>query len=191
MRNRAIHKIGAVLIAAAAALVAVQPSRADIAELLHNVNLVGYSRRTMPPEFAGHTADGRELSSASLRGKVAILNFWATWCIECRGEMPAFEQLHRQLLPKGLVVLGINAREGAASVRNYANEIGLRFPLLLDLSGNINSAYGVIGLPTTFVIARDGRAVALAIGPREWSGRPARALIDALLAEPAAWQQTR
>ncbi|HXV83849.1 MAG TPA: TlpA family protein disulfide reductase, partial [Candidatus Binatia bacterium] len=68
---------------------------------------------------------------------------------------------------------------------------GLTFPLILDPSGKINSAYGVIGLPTTFLISRDGWAVALAIGPREWNGKPARALIQALLAERRAVKGSR
>ena len=105
--------------------------------------------------------------------------------------MPALERLHREFSDQGLAVMGINAREGTATIREYAKELGLTFPVILDPSGRINSAYGVIGLPTTFLIARDGRAVALAIGPKEWSGKPARALIQALLAEPAALKGTR
>ena len=87
--------------------------------------------------------------------------------------------------------MGINAREGASTIRAYSKELNLTFPLIQDPSGKINSAYGVVGLPTTFLIGRDGRAVALAIGPREWNGKAARALIEALLAEPPAMKGTR
>ena len=97
-----------------------------------------------------------------------------------------FERLHREFSAQGLAVVGINARERTSTIREYAKELGLTFPLIQDPTGKINSAYGVIGLPTTFLIARDGRAVALAIGPREWNGKAARALIQALLAEPQA-----
>jgi peroxiredoxin len=95
-----------------------------------------------------------------------------------------FEQLHREFSAQGLAVVGINAREGTSIIREYAKEVGLTFPLILDSSGKINSTYGVIGLPTTFLIGRNGRAVALAIGPREWDGKAARTLIHALLDEP-------
>ena len=98
--------------------------------------------------------------------------------------MPGFERLHREFSARGLAVIGINARETSAIIREYAKELGLTFPLLLDDSGKINSSYGVIGLPTTFLIDRDGRAVALAVGPREWNGNPSRELIRALLAAP-------
>lgn len=165
--------------------------QAELMELLQKLNLTVYSRSTIPPEFNGPMVDGREMSLASLQGKVIVLNFWATWCLECRSEMPAFELLHREFSTQGLAVMGINAREGTATIREYAKELGLTFPLILDPSGKINSTYGVIGLPTTFLIARNGRAVALAVGPREWTSTPARGIIQALLAEPAALKGTR
>ncbi len=159
-------------------------SLAALADLLQSLNLKVYSRSIVPPEFSGRTSDGREISLASLQHKVVLLNFWATWCVECRTEMPAFERLHREFSAAGVAVIGINAREGTTAIRQYAKELGITFSLILDPTGQINSAYGVVGLPTTFLIGRDGRAIALAIGPREWSGKPARAVIQALLAEP-------
>jgi peroxiredoxin len=162
-----------------------------VTELLKPLNLSGYSSSMRPPDFRGQTSDGKMLSLTGLRGKLVVVNFWASWCQECRSEMPAFEGLHREFSVQGLAIVGINAREGTSTIREYAKELGLTFPLILDPSGKINSAYGVIGLPTTFLIGRDGRPVALAIGPREWSGKPARALIQTLLAEPAALKRTR
>ncbi|HWO40326.1 MAG TPA: TlpA disulfide reductase family protein [Candidatus Eisenbacteria bacterium] len=155
------------------------------------LNLSTYPRVTMPPEFSARTLDGGTISLASQQGKVVLLNFWATWCAECRPEMPMFEQLHRQFAAQGLSVIGINAREGAAAIRVYSKELRLTFPLVLDPKGQINALYGVIGLPTTFVIDRDGRAVARAIGPREWSSVPARKLIQELLDEPAGLKDPR
>jgi peroxiredoxin len=160
-------------------------------ELLKALNVSTYPSLMHPPEFSGFTADGQRVSLASLSGRVVILNFWATWCLECRPEMPAFERLHREFSIQGLAVVGVNAREGTATIREYAKELGLTFPLISDPTGKINSAYGVIGLPTTFLIGRNGRAVALAVGPREWDGKPARTLIQAFLAEPAALKGVR
>ena len=165
--------------------------RPALAELLKALNVSGYPSVMQPPEFSGFTADSQRVSLAGLSGRVVLLNFWATWCLECRPEMPAFERLHREFSAQGLAVVGINAREGTSTIREYAKELGLTFPLIPDPTGKINSAYGVIGLPTTFLIGRNGRAVALAIGPREWSGKPARALIQALLAEPATLKATQ
>lgn len=153
--------------------------------LLEALNLNPYTRVTKPPEFSGRTLQGSRLSLGGFGGKVLILNFWASWCAECRPEMPVLEQLHREFAPRGLAIVGINAREGAGTVRRYAQDLGLTFPLVLDPGGRINALYGVMGLPTTFVVGRDARAVALAVGPREWASAPALAMIQALLAEPA------
>jgi len=189
--DRAGRLIMGVVVATVATFTVQEASWAQVADLLHELNLTTYSRPTMPPDFNGRTADGSDLSLASLKGKVVLLNFWATWCLECRPEMPAFERLHREFSAQGLAVVGINAREETSTIREYAKELGLTFPLISDPTGKINSAYGVIGLPTTFLIGRSGRAVALAVGPREWSAKPARALIQALLAEPAGLKGTR
>lgn len=161
-----------------------------LAPLLEGLDLRGYARGTTPPPFSGGTLDGR-LSMNDVRGQVILLNFWASWCAECRAEMPVLERLHRGLGPRGLAVVGINAREDAVTIRRYAGELRLTFPLLLDPGGTVNSQYGVVGLPTTFLVGRDGRAVAFAVGTRAWGGAPARALIEALLAEPAPRPEAR
>ena len=163
-------------------------ARADepaLASLLKTLDLRGYTSRTMPPQFSGSTLDARQLSMTEHRGTVIILDFWASWCLECRSEMPVLERLQREFSSRGLAIIGVNTRESKEAVRRYAKELGLRFPLVLDRDGKINALYGVIGLPTTFVVGRDGRAIALAIGPRQWESAPARALIETLLADPA------
>ena len=157
-----------------------------VTEAMKALSLSGYSSGMRPPDFSGSTADAQTLSLAALRGKVLLLNFWASWCQECRPEMPVFERLHREFMTHGLSVVGVNAREGTAAIHGYAKELGLTFPLVVDPRGEINRAYGVIGLPTTFFVGRDGRAVARAVGPRDWASAPARAIIKALLVEPAA-----
>jgi thiol-disulfide isomerase/thioredoxin len=161
------------------------PAESAVAPLLKSLDLVGYASRAVPPHFSGGTIDARRVSTMDLRGKVVLVNFWATWCAECRPEMPMLEELHRDFAPQGLVVIGVNAREPRDAVRRYADGLGLTFLLVLDPDGKINAQYGVVGIPTTFLVGRDGRAVALAIGPRAWASPPARALIQALLAEPA------
>ena len=170
---------------------ALAAERPVLLELLKALNLSGYPSLMRPPEFSGFTAGGHSVSLAGLSGRVVLLNFWATWCLECRPEMPALERLHREFSARGLAVVGINAREGTATIREYAKELGLTFSLIPDPKGSINAAYGVIGLPTTFLIGRDGRPVALAVGPREWSGKTARAIIETLLSEPSAAKGTR
>ncbi len=155
----------------------------DLALLLKSLNFMTYRAGTRPPDFNSRTAAGQSVSLAALRGKVVVVNFWASWCLECRGEMPAFERLHHDFAARGLAVVAVNAREATTEVGRYAKELRLSFPLVLDSDGDINRAYGVVGLPTTFVIARDGRAVGLAVGPRDWGGAASKNLIATLLAE--------
>jgi cytochrome c biogenesis protein CcmG, thiol:disulfide interchange protein DsbE len=165
-----------------------QASAAEPAEaaLVKRLELVGYRPGVKPPRFSGPTLDARELSLTDLGGKVILVNFWASWCAECRPEMPILETLHRELASRGLVVVGINAREDRHTVARYAAELQLTFPLILDPGGRTNALYGVVGLPTTFVVGRDGRAVAFGVGPRDWGGTTARRLLDLLLAEPTS-----
>ena len=159
--------------------------------LLDALDLRGYPRATLAPEFSGQALDGRQLALAGLRGKVVIVNFWASWCVECRREMPALERLHRDLASRGLAVVGINAREARETVSRYGTDLELSFPLVLDPTGTIGTVYGVIALPTTFVLGRDGRAVALGVGPREWASAPARSIIQLLLDESSTSRPDR
>jgi peroxiredoxin len=188
---RLTYGVAGVIVALMTAFNVLAAGQPAVAELLKRLSLSGYPSSTRPPEFSGLTADGKIVSLANLLGRVVVLNFWATWCPECRPEMPAFEQLHREFAAQGLSVVGMNAREGTEAIREYAKELALTFPLVLDSKGEINAAYGVIALPTTFLIDSNGQVVALAVGPREWASAPARALIQALLAERAALKGKR
>jgi len=189
-RRGCARAIGRTLLAMATLVVAAGPARAGSAEspavvsLVKLLHLVTYAPGTAPPAFTARTLDTGSLSSETLRGNVVILNFWASWCRECRPEMPALERLHREFGARGLRVVGVNARENGDVVGRYARDLQLTFPLVLDPGGHVNGLYGVVGLPTTFLVARHGRAVAFGVGPRDWAGPYGRALVEALLAEP-------
>lgn len=154
-----------------------------VARDLKSLKLVEYRPGTAPPRFDGETLDGRRFSLGALRGKVVVVNFWASWCAECRPEMPVLERLHREFAAQGLAIVGVNAQEAKPEVARYAQDLGLTFPIVLDPDRAIGADYGVFALPATFVIARDGRAVAFGTGAREWESASARSLIRALLAE--------
>jgi peroxiredoxin len=157
----------------------------DVARLLSALELGGYAGHERPPDFAGRTPLGQAVSLGDLRGRVVVLTFWASWCPPCRPDLAALEEVHRRLGDERLAIVGVNVRERPTVVRDYADALGLTFPVLVDRRGEIQAAYGVVGLPTTFIVARDGRAVARAIGPRDWAGTRFRELIRTLLQE--AW----
>jgi thiol-disulfide isomerase/thioredoxin len=156
----------------------------DQAELMRALDLADYPRGERAPQFTGRTVAGRSLSLA-LRGRVVLITFWTTWCQSCRDELRVLEQLHRDLETEGFIVVAVNVRESSTAVSKYVESHDPGYPLVLDPPGAIQSAYGVVGLPTSFLIARDGRAVARAVGPRDWNSGAARALIRSLLAEPS------
>ena len=137
------------------------------------------------PDFRARTIDGTNQvrSLADYRGKVLVLNVWATWCGPCIVDMPSFERLHRQITDSSLRVVAVSIDDvvGADSVRSYAKNLGLSFDVLLDSLHTIDRDYQVTGYPETFVIARDGTIRKKWIGPDDWSSRGNRALIAQLL----------
>jgi peroxiredoxin len=98
-------------------------------------------------------------SVAAHRGSIVLMNFWATWCPPCKEEMPALERLYRKERLRGLVVLGIDQGESAATAGKFAREHGVTFPVLVDSDQQYASSYVSIGLPTTVIVGRDGHVM--------------------------------
>jgi peroxiredoxin len=133
------------------------------------------------PEFDLATADGKRVSLTALRGHVVLLNFWATWCPPCREEMPSMERLYQEFKTQGLAVLAVDIQESPKQVARFMRDFRLTFPALLDTDAAVAGRYGARGLPSTYLIDRNGRVVGQAVGPRDWSGPAAKALIRLLL----------
>lgn len=133
------------------------------------------------PEFTLPSSDGRTVSLKAYRGKVVFINFWATWCVPCRLEMPAMERLHKAYRKKGLVVLGVNLMEGRKEVRAFMDELGLSFPALLDGDGSVGFSYGIRPIPATYLVDQDGKVLWRVQGVREWDSPAAREYFDELL----------
>jgi len=116
------------------------------------------------------------------RGKLVLLNFWASFCTPCRREMPALESLWLRYRDQGLVVLALSAdRDNLQRVTEFINEGSYSFPVLLDTEGEVRKTYEVRALPTSYLIGRDGRFVGRIIGEREWDSAQGRKMIELLL----------
>jgi peroxiredoxin len=122
-------------------------------------------RKRAHPEFTLKDLSGKGWRFSDLRGKVVLLNFWATWCPPCRKEMPDLETLYERFGSKGFVVLGISDEE-AATVEPFIRERKVSFPVLLDPGRKVNDAFVVEGIPKSFVYDRDGKLVAQSIDMR-------------------------
>lgn len=133
------------------------------------------------PDFSLETIDGETITLSALRGKVLVLNFWASWCPPCRAEMPTLQAVSEQYGSE-MIVLGINAspQDQLANAYQLITEMKLTFPILLDSEGKALSAYRVFSLPTTFFIDQEGIIREVVIGgPLSEAGLHAR--LDALL----------
>ena len=137
------------------------------------------------PDFTARRVDGsqRVVSMADYRGKVVVLNIWATWCKPCITEMPTFEALRRQVPDTNLRIVAVSIDDyvGGDSVRAFAKGLSLTFDVLLDSLHRIDRDYLTTGYPETFVIARDGTIRKKWIGPDNWASDANVALIRELL----------
>jgi len=137
----------------------------------------------LAPDFTLEDLSGKRVSLKNLRGKVVFLNFWATWCVPCRQEMPTMEKLHREFKGQGLEVVAINFREPKKDVQKFFDELGLSFTALLDRDGKVFEEYGAWSLPLSYFINRRGEFVGKTIGYRDWHRGEARAFFRELLDE--------
>jgi len=140
--------------------------------------------RPQAPDFTLERLDEEgELTLSSLRGKAVLLNVWASWCIPCREEAPYLEEVWRGNRDRGMVVVGLDAKDFRADARRFAKRFDLTFPLVYDGPGDSLSEYGVTGFPETFVIDREGKVVqafAGAVNAKEDRARLRAALEQAL-----------
>lgn len=120
----------------------------------------------LAPDFTLQTIDGRAVTLQDYtadEGKPVVLNFWATWCPPCRVEMPYFESVN-SLYDGKIAILGLNQAESADTITDYAREHGLTYPLLVDGDMKVNNLYGVLNLPTTIFIDKNGIVREVIIG---------------------------
>ncbi|MGE0544278.1 MAG: redoxin domain-containing protein [Dehalococcoidia bacterium] len=134
------------------------------------------------PSLQLTTLNDEEVSLSDYLGRIVILNFWATWCEPCREEMPLFEQAQQHYGADVLVILAVNVREGAGTVRPFVERFALTYPILLDERGSVARRYRVRSFPTTYIIGRDGTVQGRRVGA--YTHRILFGRIDQLLDAP-------
>lgn len=136
------------------------------------------------PDFSLTTLDGKGVKLSDLKGKVVVLDFWATWCPPCRKSLPHLQKVSadKALADKGLVVWAVNAREAKEKVQKYMDDNKLTFTVPMD-PGKTMGEYKVQGIPTTVIVGRDGNIKNVFVGFGDGSEKPIDDAVDAALAQ--------
>jgi peroxiredoxin len=160
------------------------PARAALPEppLTHVMAAVNPPRPA--PDFGLPDTDGKLHTLSDYRGKVVLLNFWATWCPPCRHEMPSMQTLFQELKDKPFQVLACDQQEDGDTVFSFTGLLNPEptFPILMDSKSSVSKKYGVPGLPTSFLIDKKGNIAYRAVGGRDFGHPAMRALIESLMA---------
>lgn len=151
---------------------------------------LGCSKREAPavegnpaPDFTLNDLSGQPAQLSSLKGKVVLLNFWATWCPPCREEIPSMVKLNQAMQGKPFQMLAVSIDEGGKdAVEKFYKQAGVSLPTLLDTDGKVSRLYGTTGVPETFVIDSKGVILKKIIGPLDWSSKEVLTALEEIMA---------
>ena len=138
---------------------------------------------TPAPELKARDMKGATKTLVDYRGKVVLLNFWASWCPPCLHEMPSMERLRLKMAGRPIEIVALASAESAGDVKGFLSKVQLGFPILLDPDGSNTKRWKVFALPTTFLLDSRGRIRHVLTGPTEWDEGEALRIIESMLAE--------
>lgn len=154
-----------------------------VSQAVAGAELKPYRGAPLPP-FALEDTDGKTHRLSDYRGKVILVNFWATWCPPCVKEMPAMQRLRTKLGEKAFRILALNVADDEESVRDFVHKAKLNFSILMDREGAVGRDWRVYALPASFVLNAKGDITHRLYGALEWDSPEVVALIESLLPEP-------
>ena len=147
-------------------------------------DLIHFPKPRFIPDLTLSDLDGNKVRLSELKGKIVVLNFWATWCPPCIKEMPSLDQLHRFLRKQKFEVIAVSVdTEGTKLVRKFVNRGKFTFRVLIDSEKKTEGPFGLRGLPISYVIDHRGLMIAGAIGAINWSSKKAIAYFETLIKE--------
>ena len=180
-RSTGLRRRQALRLAAAGVAAAVLPAAAKAA---HTVRAWPADKPAPPLELTD--LDGKPWRLAKQRGRVVVLNFWASWCEPCRAEMPSLELMATRYARDGLVVVSVNYKEAQPVIQRFLDVLPFSLPILLDRDGAATMAWTPRVFPTTVLVDRTGTPRHSVLGELDWGGAAARELIEPLLARGKA-----
>jgi peroxiredoxin len=160
---------------------AAPPRGPSVDTALKQLDLMRPNRPKVADDFTLPTPEGGSFRLSEQRGKVVLVNFWATWCPPCLEEMPAMERLWRRHKDAGFVLLAVSLDGDPKKVSPFVSAHKFTFRVALDPKMTVAERFGVRALPSSFVIDRDGMVMGIALGPRAWDGSAAHGLVQAML----------
>ena len=185
MKTRQVRNFLITIFAAAIAAFASPALNAQVSpqasQALRGAGIQVLTQPAKPFDFTLPLLSGGNASLSAEKGKVVILNFWATWCPPCRAEMPSMETLYKKFKNDGLEILAVDLGEDKSTVQKFIQNNGYTFPVLLDTNGKAGDDYGISAIPTTFILDRSGMIIARVTGSIHWDTTNAIAAFDALL----------
>ena len=134
------------------------------------------------PEFTLRNDDGGTVALADFRGKIVVLNFWATWCAPCIEEMPSLKQFAERYANQGVQVIGVSEDQDADAYREFLAQHEINFLTLRNPARAVSAQYGTFQLPETYIISRDGKLLNKIIGPTDWATPQMFSYFDSLVA---------
>ena len=151
----------------------------DLDQLFGDMGVIKISQ-ALPVEIKLKDPNGRTVSLSDYRGKIIFLNFWTTWCFDCRIEMPHMEKLHQQFKNKEFEMVAVNLQEPVSQVKQFFKDYKLTFTTLLDSDGEVGAHFRITSIPTTFILNKQGIIIGKVTGPRKWEDKKAFALFEHL-----------
>jgi peroxiredoxin len=153
-------------------------------DLFSKIMIIPIKGDKRAPDFSLKDLNGNKVGIKQFKGKIILLNFWATWCAPCKEEMSSLEVLHQQFKGKNFVLLTISVDyAGVKSVQEFMKKHCYTFPVLFDSKSEALNLFGVNKIPMTFIIDKKGKMIGRAIGPRDWKSPEVVTLINRLIAK--------
>lgn len=134
------------------------------------------------PDFTLTTREGETVQLADLKGKVVMINFWASWCAPCRQEMPFLDEMYKDFSRAGFVLLGVNLDQNSAAAEKFLADVPVTFPVLMDPKGDVAKLYNNRAMPSSFFVDREGQLAYLHMGYRPGEEEKYRQTVRKLLA---------
>ena len=159
----------------------ISTKQTQIDRLFKKFGIIKLAGIAPPEDIEREDLDGNTVRVSDLRGNIVLLNFWTTWCFDCKAEMPSMEKLFQRFKGQNFAMVAVNLREPSQRVHDFYETYKLSFTVLLDTTGQSGIRYGIRSIPTTFILNQEGGLIGKVLGPRDWNSKQAIILVEHLI----------